>query len=482
MDGAKIVALFVPGQRKSLARLTEMDATGSARAGGESVAAPVKGAAADKTKPPALKNAQVWADNLRILFTDTPSGRAQAQMLYGTGHTRLQQDAPLGEQETSTGDALEVAFGPARVSTTSTTPDTQALNITSAVQTGHVMIHDRAAGKVGSTEPGSVSTGAADRTAYNGSTQQLTLSGNAHLYGDNASLIAPTVTLDQSTQDAEANGGVQATFQNASSNVVHGSTAAASGASPTPLTHVLSSSARFEHATQIASFYGTDAQPARMWQEASQVQAATLRFDGVRRTFSAHPAKPGTLIHAVFASNPTPPKRGLSAQAASIIRVASPKMDYNDLKREATFSGGVTIDGTLGEVRGQHAVVFLAAANKPAATKQAASVIQAQPSPLNGSIDRVIVYGSVQMEQPGRHGTGEQLLYTAATGSYILTGTPADPPHIIDAQQGNVTGATLLFGDAGSTIVVAGDSGVSKGKGGRVRTETHVSPEKQERQ
>jgi lipopolysaccharide export system protein LptA len=244
---------------------------------------------------------------------------------------------------------------------------------------------------------------------------------------------------------------------------------------------VLSNSARFEHATQIASFYGTDAQPARMWQEASQVQAATLRFDGVSRTFSARPAKPGTLLHAIFASNPTAPRPGHTARAASIVRIASPKMDYNDLQREATFSGGVTIDGTMGEVRGQHAVVFLAAANQPAATKQAASVLHAQPDPLNGSIDRVIVYGSVQMEQPGRHGTGDQLVYTAANGSYILTGTPADPPHIVDAQQGNVTGATLLFGDAGSTIVVAGDSGASKGKGGRVRTETHVSPGKQER-
>jgi hypothetical protein len=52
----------------------------------------------------------------------------------------------------------------------------------------------------------------------------------------------------------------------------------------------------------------------------------------------------------------------------------------------------------------------------------------------------------------------------------------------VDAQQGNVTGATLLFGDAGSTIVVAGDPTAPKGKGGRVRTETHVSPGKEERQ
>jgi lipopolysaccharide export system protein LptA len=488
MDGAKIVALFKPGQRKSSSRLTEIHATGSAHAGGESVATPAKGAVVDKTKPLPLKNVQLWADDLRVLFATTSDGKAQPQKLYGTGHTLLQQDAPLGEQETSRGDTLEVAFGSVPVHTVTATPDTAGLNITSAIQTGHITIHDRAAGKVGSTEPGSISTDTSDRAAYDGSNQKLTLTGNAHLYGDNASLIAPTVSLDQRTQDTEAYGGVQATFQNAPSNAAQGSTgsAASANAKPAPLTHVLSASAHFDHATQLANFYGTDAQPARMWQDASQVQAATLLFDGVRRTFSARPAKPGNLIHAIFASNPTPPKPGLSPQAASIIRVASPKMDYNDLQREAAFSGGVTIDGTMGEVRGQHAVVFLVSATKPPGDKQPdkqpAAVLQAQPSPLNGSIDRVIVYGSVQMEQPGRHGTGSQLLYTAATGSYILTGTPTVPPHIVDAQQGNVTGATLLFSDAGSTIVVAGDTGAPKGKGGRVRTETHVSPAKEERQ
>jgi lipopolysaccharide export system protein LptA len=484
MDGAKIVALFVPGVRKSSSQIKEIHAMGSAHAGGESIATPAKSVIVDRITALPLKNVQVWADDLRILFTSTSSGKTQPQKLYGTGHTLLQQDAPLGEQESSSGDTLELAFGSAAIPTATTTPDKDAFNITSAVQTGHVTIHDRAAGKVGSTEPGSISTGTSDRAAYDGATEKLTLTGNAHLYGDNASLLAHTVSLDQRTQDADAKGGVQATFQNAASTSALGSTAASSaGAKPTPVTHVLSASAHFEHATQLASFYGTDAQPARMWQDASQVQAATLLFDGIRRTFSARPAKPGNLIHAIFTLTPTPPKHDRSPQGASIIRVASPKMDYNDLQREAAFSGGVTIDGSMGEVRGQHAVVFLVATTRPSPVdKQPAPVLQAQPSPLNGSIDRVVVYGSVEMEQPGRYGTGEQLLYTAATGSYILTGTPTAPPHVVDAKQGNVTGATLLFTDAGSTIVVAGDSSAPKGKGGRVRTETHVSPAKEERQ
>ncbi len=480
MEGARIVALFTPGERKSPSHLTEIHATGSAHAAGESVAIPAKGTAVDKTMPLPLKNMQVTADDLRILFADNADNKARPQVLYGTGHTVLQQDAPRGEQETSSGDSLELTFASAEHRADPATSDTDAMNISSAIQSGHVMIHDRAAAKLGATEPAPVSTGTAERAVYDGATQVLTLTGDAHLEGDTASLVAPTVSLNQRSQDADASGGVQATFQNAAASSPNPDRSPS--AKPAPVTHVLSASVHFDHAARLATFYGTDAEPTRMWQDASQVQAATLLFDGIKRTFSARPAKPGTLIHAVFASNPTTPKPGASPRAASIIRVASPKMDYNDLQREANFSGGVTIDGTMGQVRGQHAVVFLEPAKKSPLLNQSPSNVLSQPSPLNGSIDRVVVYGSVQMDQTGRHGTGEQLLYTAATGAYVLTGTPAIPPRILDAQQGTITGATLLFGDAGSTIVVTGDPGAPKGKGGRVRTETHVSPSKEERQ
>jgi lipopolysaccharide export system protein LptA len=81
------------------------------------------------------------------------------------------------------------------------------------------------------------------------------------------------------------------------------------------------------------------------------------------------------------------------------------------------------------------------------------------------------------MEQPGRRATGEELVYTAVTDSFALTGDAGHPPHVVDVKQGNVTGTTLLFGDRGSTIVVAGDTAEGanpSAKHGRVRTETEV--------
>jgi lipopolysaccharide export system protein LptA len=469
MDGAKIIALFVPGQHKSSSRLTEIHAIGSAHASGQSLAAQTKGAPAEGSMPSALKNVQVSADDLRTTFIQSADRKVHPEKLYGTGHTQLQQDAPLGEQEISSGDILEIVFAP--VPSAGGPSQTEAMSVASAVQTGNVIIHDRAAAKPGSTTPVSTTNGTAERASYDGQSQILTLTGGVHLDGENGSLVAPTVSLNQSTQDAEASGGVQATFQNSSPKTPNPSP----NPRPEPVTHVLAASAHFDHATRFATFYGTDAAPARMWQDASQVQAATLLFDGIKRTFGARPGKPDGLVHAILATNAAPSKPGAPDRLPSIIRVASPKMDYNDLQREATFTDGVTIDGTMGEVRGQHAVAFLTAAHAPAATHPV-STSQTQPNPFNGSIDRVVVYGSVQVDQPGRHGTGEQLLYIASKANYILTGTPSSPAHITDTQQGSVTGATLIFGDAGSTIVVAGEQGAPKGKGGRVHTETYVHP------
>jgi lipopolysaccharide export system protein LptA len=475
MDGAKIVALFSPGQHKS-SQLTEIHAIGSAHASGQSLAAQTKGAPADGSGPPALKNVQVSADDLRTTFIQTSDRKVHPEKLYGTGHTQLQQDAPLGEQEISSGDTLEILFAPAHSAVGPSQSET--MSIASAVQTGNVVIHNRAAAKPGSTTPVSTTNGTAEHASYDGQSQILTLTGGVHLDGENGSLVAPTVSLNQSTQDAEASGGVQATFQNSSSKTPNPSP----NSRPEPLTHVLAASAHFDHATRFATFYGTDAAPARMWQDASQVQAATLLFDGIKRTFGARPGKPDGLVHAILASNASTPKPGAPPRLPSMIRVASPKMDYNDLQREATFSDGVTIDGTMGAVRGQHAVAFLTATHAPATTHPV-SISPTQPNPLNGSIDRVVVYGNVQIDQLGRHGTGEQLLYTASKANYILTGAPSIPAHITDTQQGTVTGATLIFGDAGSTIVVAGEQGVPKGKEGRVHTETYVHPgNKEERQ
>jgi lipopolysaccharide export system protein LptA len=450
LEGVKIVATFVPAASQAArkgkkTRLSELHAMGGAKAHSESM-----------TKGAQRKSLQVNGDDLQMLFVAGAEGKAQPRKLIGTGHTVVQQDAPLGEQETSSGDTLEASFAPSDV-----VSDNGALSLSSAVQTGNVTIYDRAATKPSAagqkSKSGAISTGTAERATYDAMTQRLTLSGHARFDGENASLLAPTIWLDQKTQDADATGGIQATMQQSQEDV----------AKTAPVTHVLAASAHVQHETKWMEFRGTDADPAKMWQEASQVQAAILLFDGAKHTLNARMSASGAMVHAVFAG--TAKSDSKKSNTANVARVASAKMDYNDVQREATFSGGVKIDGTMGEVRGQRAVVFLQPISKTKASPP-------QPGPFggtSGALDRVVVSGDVQMEQTGRHGSGDQLVYNAVKDSYVLTGTPGNPPHIVDAQQGGVTGTTLLFGDAGSTIVVSGELD-KKQNGGRVRTETEV--------
>jgi lipopolysaccharide export system protein LptA len=444
MEGETIVATFAPGKRKGRKVLREVHATGAAHALGDSVSG--TGAKVQR------KTLQVAADDLRMAFVTDAAGKPQPRRLLGAGHTMLQQDAPMGEQETSQGDTLDASFA-----------SSDGLTLRSAVQTGAVRIRDQAATKPGAAQPSAATSGTAERAEYDAATERLMLSGNAHLEGDNVSLSAPTVWMDRLTQDATATGGVNATMWNAQQ-------ASAAQQPSSAVTHVLAASAHQQHTAELTEFRGSDAAPAKMWQDASQVQAAVLLFDGMKRTLSARPAAKGALVHAVFAGTPKEPAKS----AASVTRVTSAKMDYNDVQREAMFSGGVTIDGPMGEVRGENAAVFLQPAKDAKGAPQQKSAPTSLPVGTSGSLDRVVVTGDVQLNEPGRHGSGEQLVYTAATGEYVLTGSPGKLPVVTDAQQGSVTGATLLFRSgtdaADSTIVVSGDAATKV----RVRTETEV--------
>jgi lipopolysaccharide export system protein LptA len=90
---------------------------------------------------------------------------------------------------------------------------------------------------------------------------------------------------------------------------------------------------------------------------------------------------------------------------------------------------------------------------------------------MGGSVERVVATGHIEMEQPGRRATGEQLVYTASDGMFVLTGTAAILPKVVDQQQGTVTGASLRFHAGDENVVVSngGDNAVQ-----RVRTETRV--------
>ena len=90
---------------------------------------------------------------------------------------------------------------------------------------------------------------------------------------------------------------------------------------------------------------------------------------------------------------------------------------------------------------------------------------------MGGSVERVVATGQIEMEQPGRRATGEQLVYTASDGMFVLTGTSSVPPKVVDDRQGTVTGASLRFHTGDDSVLV---SNGASGAGQKVRTETRV--------
>ncbi len=141
-------------------------------------------------------------------------------------------------------------------------------------------------------------------------------------------------------------------------------------------------------------------------------------------------------------------------------------MTYTDKARQIDLRGAVRVDDADGVLHARSAVVYLQPVGAASNTTKAA------PSGFPaGSIDHMVANGKIEMEQPGRLATGEQLTYTAADGVFVLTGTKAAPPKVVDETQGTVTGESMRFKTGEDSILV---SGSSDGTNKRVHTETRM--------
>lgn len=454
-------AVFTMARGRGSAQLSAVEATGSAWIRGESL----EGTARNGTN---LKTIEAAADDLRLTMAPDATGRSRPDSLTGVGHTRLEQRLPNGEVENSTAQTLTAHFVATSEGAEGTNGRSQ-VKIASAEQTGEVTLRN-----VPATKPGSspvVSSGHAERAVFEEASHRVTLYGRPQVQRGDTSVSAETIALDQSTGDAVASGGVSASF---------------AGTGDAPVTHATSASAVLHKAAQTIEFRGTDARPARLWQGASQVEGASLLLDRMQDTLAARPGSSEGRVHAVFvaeaggtSAKPGPKHSAYNEQRErvfgaggrdAVVRVSSARLDYSGGKRQAVFAGEVRAEGATGEVSAERAVVFL----KPADASQAKrSKAQTLGGPMEGALDRIVLSGRVRMEQPGRKGTGEQLLYTASSGEFVLTGSPGRLPRVTDATQGSITGATLMFDSADRTIVVAGEPGSHES---RVHTVTKLKP------
>ena len=493
---AGTVELALTADSAGKAVLKDVKATGDARL--KVVSATAKGGIEGGTTSSAM-----GADVLTAHFVRVGSVNHIAEV-HGDGHTALRKVSATGVVNTGSGDSLVAHFRPV------TAGAGRGLNggssgaskgqpgkkdglvgggvdeVSDATEEGHVVMTQLPVRKPGDAAAPAEERATGERAVFDGELERTTLTGNVQVSDGTSVLWADRLVTEQQSGDAAADGSVKASYGQV-------------GSAEEPV-HVLAARAELKHDSQIAIFYGAEGRPARLWQGASQVDAPVLQFEQKSKRLLAHGEGAPMAVHTVLVSGGSsvaPALAGASAKTdgakpkaagkvsggvkTDVVRVASRELVYSDAARKAEFTGGVEVESKDGSMKGQQVVVYLQPAGAAKASpnggkgdgeKVGVASAAGGNGFMGGSVQRVVVTGHIEMEQPGRRATGEQLVYTASDGMYVLTGTPTALPKVTDDQRGTVTGTSLQFHGGDDNIVVS-NGGVS-GAGQRVRTETRV--------
>lgn len=424
--------------------------------------------------------------------------------VHGDGHAALRKVTATGVVNTSSSDSLVAHFRPvasAGRGSSAVSKSQQAGEqtkkdglggqgadeVVDATEQGHVVMTQLPVRKPGDTVAPAEERATAERAVYDGALERTTLTGNVQVNDGTSVLWADRVVTEQQSGDATADGSVKASYGQV-------------GSTEEPV-HVLAARADLKHDSQIATFHGVAGRPARLWQGASQVDAPVLQFEKNQGRLLAHGEGQGApmAVHTVLLSGESPvpagkantTKPGAAAGKAAaggektnVVRVASRELVYSDEARKAEFTGGVDVESKDGSMRAQQIMVYLKPAQKDSAGKAlltgsngAGSKSSAAAAPdgngfMGGSVERMVATGHIDIQQPGRRATGEQVVYTASDGMYVLTGTTTVLPKVVDDQRGTVTGTFLRFHSGDDNVVVS--NGGENGAGQKVHTETRV--------
>jgi lipopolysaccharide export system protein LptA len=412
------------------------------------------------------------------LFATLADGEVLSS-LRGTGHTSLVTVTPNGVKQSSTGDNLLLTFAPPSAQPAPkagkgkpAAPTSQpGAQLQSAVQVGNVTLIQETPAKPGdgTAQPGAavpdVTTAVAQRASYDAASQVVQLSGDPRIRDASGELSAAFIEMERISGNANATGGVKATYRQSSGQKQQPFT----GTGPV---HVVADHAHLDHATDLTTFYGKSGVLARLWQGSDSVSAPVLELSRLRATLAAHgPGGDAAAVNAVFTSAPSNagapgnPKAtpGMPAHTAqtSVVRLQSRTLFYADADHKAVFSGAVVAQTVSCVLHSSFMdVYFTPAPAAPGAHGPPSPSPSKTPDPQGSQVSKIVARGAVELQQPGRKGTGEDLTYTAEDGKFVLTGTSATPPRLNDQVRGTVTGAALIFNDRDDSVMVS--SGASK--------------------
>jgi lipopolysaccharide export system protein LptA len=388
--------------------------------------------------------------------------------MVGTGHAGMEETSAKGVRQSSNGDRIEAHFAPGAGTGTATGTKTGmgsgGAQIQSAVLDGHVVLVQQPPPKAdGEAQPPIRAT--AGRAVYEGAGELLHLTVGPRVEDGGLQLTADKIDLSEASGDAFAHGNVKATWADSGGGRTGKPANGASGQGAGALgeqgpAHVIASEAQLNRATGEATFKGR----ARLWQQANSVAGPVIVLDRQRQTLVARSTDASEPVRAVLisvggiqpggaAGRGTGVDSGRDAAGRSagpaVIRLHGGDLKYSGAERKAVMRGGalgavVAETGTVSSVSNEVELTLLPPGN------------HAGKDGGQGQVDRLTARGHVTLTSEGRHGTGEQLVYTSETGEYVLTGTAAALPRMTDPARGTVTAEALIFHSGDESIVAEG--------------------------
>lgn len=374
--------------------------------------------------------------------------------LVGEGHASIEQTAASGARQTTTGDRLKASLtAPAGEKPGARRTKGSDSAVQSAVVEGHVVLlqvpGQRAEGKAdgAAAVPLRATAGRAD---YEGAGEWLHLTIGPRVEDGGLELTADKIDVSEAAGDAFAKGNVKASWTGSK-----GTGTSSAGASGGPQSvalggqgpaHVIAGEAQLHQASGEATFRGQ----ARLWQQANSISAPVIVLDRIRQTLVARATDEGNPVRVVMVSAAGPGgAAGGQAAPPAVIRVSGGDLKYSEGERRAVMrggtAGGVAAEAGTAKVRSDEVELAMLQPGNHAGKDGGAA-----------QVDKMIAKGHVVLTSQGRRGQGEQLVYTAETGEYVLTGTAGTLPRLTDPARGSVTGGSLIFNTRDDSVRVEG--------------------------
>ena len=268
----------------------------------------------------------------------------------------------------------------------------------------------------------------------------ITLEGSPVISDSMSRTTAADLTINQSSGELHATGGVVSTYVPATQGDAVGLGSGAAHVSA----DTLSASVNSGHANYVGH--------ARLWQGDAVLESDQIELwrDDKKLKASGHVVAVFPQASGPLTSLPGARPKPASSAGPTLWKISAPFLTYWSDQGKAHLEGGVTASSDQGSLESRTLDAFLDQATAPA---QGSGVA---PAPGGRQLSRVLAAGDVVVRQGDRRGMAEQAEYTAADGKFVLSG---GQPTLANAASDTTTGHSLTFFVANDTILIDSQEG-----------------------